>query len=174
VVRASAQPRVAHQVLFPERDYAQEFVDLFDHDRVPVDPTVYACDQALAHGRTGWSDGSVPLFVMVNAPAGGEADWGALAELVLAKLGAAGWAAPGDPIVWSRTPAGLAERFPGSRGALYGAASNGPGAAFRRPANRTSVPGLFLAGGTAHPGGGMPLCVSSGRAAAHEILEERR
>ena len=76
-----------------------------------------------------------------------------------------------DALVWSRTPAGLAEQFPGSRGSLYGAASNDWTSAFRRPANTVAhVPGLFLASGSAHPGGGVPLALQSGRAAAHDVL----
>lgn len=40
---------------------------------------------------------------------------------------------------------------------IYGASSNGPRAAFQRPDNRSPIPGLFLVGGSAHPGGGLPL-----------------
>ena len=56
-----------------------------------------------------------------------------------------------------RTPADLeqATRSPG--GSIYGTSSNGSRAAFLRPANRSPIPGLFLVGGSAHPGGGLPL-----------------
>ena len=74
---------------------------------------------------------------------------------------------PDDELVWTRTPAELAARFPGSRGSIYGAASNDLFAAFRRPPNRiSSLPGLYMASGGAHPGGGMPLAMLSGVAAA--------
>ena len=47
---------------------------------------------------------------------------------------------------------------PGSvGGSIYGTRSNGARAAFLRPANRSPVPGLFLVGGSSHPGGGLPL-----------------
>ena len=73
----------------------------------------------------------------------------------------------GDSMVWRRTPAELAAQFPGSRGAIYGAASNDPLAAFKRPPNRVpGVPGLYLASGSAHPGGGLPMVALSGLAAA--------
>jgi phytoene dehydrogenase-like protein len=42
-------------------------------------------------------------------------------------------------------------------GAIYGSSSNGARSAFLRPANRSPVPGLFLVGGSSHPGGGLPL-----------------
>ncbi len=64
-----------------------------------------------------------------------------------------------DRLRWleMRTPADLerATRSPG--GSIYGTSSNGARAAFLRPANRSPVPGLFLVGGSAHPGGGLPL-----------------
>lgn len=170
VLRATRQERVAHTVLFPKA-YDREFVDLFDHDRPPEDPTVYLCAQGPAHQNPGWPDAEV-LFVMANTPPEpttprDATTWDPLRERVLARVRANGLCAPTDPIVWERSPAGLAARFPGSRGALYGAASNDPTAAFRRPANRVpGVPGLYLATGTAHPGGGLPLVALSGRAAA--------
>jgi phytoene desaturase len=175
VARASVLPdlpRVAHEVSFPA-DYDEEFADLFDRKRVPIEPTVYSCAQSVAHASAGWP-GHEPLFVMVNAPVDHDReDWDALEGLVRRRLVDDGRLGAADAFVWRRTPAELAARFPGSRGALYGAASNGWLSAFRRPPNR--VPGiknLFLASGSAHPGGGMPLCVLSGRAAAEAASSE--
>jgi 1-hydroxycarotenoid 3,4-desaturase len=174
--RAGADARVAHEVLFPAR-YEAEFEDLFDRRRAPAEPTLYLCAQEANHGRRGWADDE-PVFVMVNAPAEPAAGpptpaatWEALADTVAARLRAHGLADPGDTFVWQRSPAGLAAAFPGSRGALYGAASNDPGAAFRRPPNSIpAVPGLHLASGSAHPGGGMPMALLSGLRAAGELL----
>jgi phytoene desaturase len=165
--------RPAHEVVFPER-YLEEFRDLHDRGRPPSDPTVYACAPEPAHGRRGWPDHE-PLFIMANAPAvepdgSSGADWSALERAVVARLEAAGITEPGDPILWRRTPEDLAARFPGSRGALYGASSNSMWAAFRRPANRVEgVRGLYLASGSAHPGGGMPLVALSGRLAVENL-----
>lgn len=174
--REGPEARVAHEVLFPAR-YEAEFEDLFDHRRPPVEPTLYLCAQEANHGRRGWEHDE-PVFVMVNAPAEPAAGpptpvatWEALEATVAARLRAHGLASPGDAFVWSRTPAGLAAAFPGSRGALYGAASNDPGAAFRRPPNTiAALPGLHLASGSAHPGGGMPMALLSGLRAADELL----
>ncbi|HEX7239765.1 MAG TPA: phytoene desaturase family protein [Longimicrobiaceae bacterium] len=175
--RAGEGARVAHTVLFP-RDYLEEFADVFDRDRPPAGPTVYLCAQEACHGRAGWP-GHEPVFAMANAPAEpagrprDPAEWDGLRERVLARLDAAGLRDPDDALVWERTPAGLAAEFPGSRGAIYGAASNSPLAAFRRPANRiTGVPGVYLASGSAHPGGGVPLCILSGEAAARALLDD--
>ena len=173
--RVGESARVAHTVLFPARAYAEEFADIFDRDQPPTDPTVYVCAQEACHGRAGWPDDE-PVFVMVNAPAeprGGvrSADvWADVERIALDRLRAAGLADADDALVWRRTPAELAARFPGSRGALYGAASNAMFSAFRRPPNAVAkLPGLYLASGSAHPGGGMPLCLQSGRQAAAQI-----
>ena len=164
--------RAAHTVVFPE-DYQAEFVDMFDRNRAPSDPAVYLCAQDLAHERPSWPD-SQPVFVMANAPAGC-AEVAELEVAALQRARAAGLLQPDDRLLWSRTPQELAARFPGSQGSLYGAASNGPWAAFARPANRASkVRGLYLASGSAHPGGGMPLCARSGLTAAECATDDLR
>ncbi|MEQ1502999.1 MAG: FAD-dependent oxidoreductase, partial [Myxococcota bacterium] len=175
IVRGSIADRAAHTVVFPET-YGDEFVDLFDRHRTPADPTVYVCAQRICHGRASWPDAE-PLFAMVNAPPvdQGEAlDPERVSRAVLARMRAFGLCGATDPIVWSRTPRELAARFPGSAGALYGTAHDGPTAAIRRTGNRVrAVRGLYVASGSAHPGGGLPLAALSGRAAAAAALEDR-
>ncbi len=175
--RVGDRARVPHTVLFP-KDYLREFADIFDHDAPPTEPTVYLCAQEPCHGRTGWAEHE-PVFVMANAPPEPEhgsrepRDAHVLRERVLQRLSAAGLTDPDDTVVWQRGPADLAAHFPGTRGALYGTSSNGMFAAFQRPPNRVNdLPGLYLASGSAHPGGGMPLCVLSGRRAADQALED--
>jgi phytoene dehydrogenase-like protein len=169
-------------VLFPP-DYDDEFDSVFGtgrHRRTgprPVpDPTVYISapdDPALRP-----DDDHEAWFVLVNAPrhvppgheadAGGPwstgVDWDATglrdryADGVLAVMAQRGLDVR-DRVLWReiRTPADL-ERETGSvGGSIYGTSSNGLRAAFLRPANRSPVPGLFLVGGSSHPGGGIPL-----------------
>ncbi|MDT5024086.1 MAG: hypothetical protein QOE61_512, partial [Micromonosporaceae bacterium] len=65
-----------------------------------------------------------------------------------------------------RTPADL-ERLTGTPGgSIYGSSSNGAMAAFLRPGNVSGVSGLFLVGGSAHPGGGLPLVTLSAKIVA--------
>ena len=174
--RTPAQARVPHTVVFPP-DYDREFEDIFDRQTLPSDPTVYLCAQSTCHGRVGWDDAE-PLFMMANTPpepSGGRSDeeWARLRDRVRARVESAGLLHPDDPLLWERTSKGLAERFPGSRGSLYGAASNTMFAAFQRPGARvTGIAGLYLASGSAHPGGGMPLCAQSGRLAAEALLRD--
>jgi phytoene desaturase len=176
IYRARRRERVPHTVLFPN-DYAEEFSDLFDRDRPPREPTVYVCSQEACHGRTGWLEHE-PLFVMANAPAekieGARPSslWNELRTAVHARLRRSGILERDDELLWERTPAQLALRFPRSRGSIYGASSNGRSAAFQRPSNTVKrIRGLFLASGSAHPGGGLPLAAHSGREAARAALD---
>jgi 1-hydroxycarotenoid 3,4-desaturase len=163
--------RLPHEVLFPA-DYDAEFADIFDRDRPPAAPTVYLCAQQRCHGLPGWTDAE-PVFVMANAPAEPSRGtrepqvWDRLETAVLQRIQAAGQWSQGDTLMWRRSPADLAAAFPGSRGAIYGAASNDRFAAFKRPPNRVpGLPGVYLASGSAHPGGGLPMVALSGLAAA--------
>jgi phytoene dehydrogenase-like protein len=156
-----------HTVLFPE-DYDAEFDAVFG-GRPVDDPTVYV--SAPDDPATRPDDDSESWFVLVNAPRhdpGGGTDWttpglaAAYAERVLSVLARRGLDVR-DRLKWCvvRTPADL-ERATGSvGGSIYGTSSNGARAAFLRPANASPVPGLFLVGGSAHPGGGLPLVALS-------------
>ncbi len=179
--------RVAHEVVFAD-DYAAEAAEIFGGHRPPTTPTVYLCSQERAHERRGWADDE-PVFVMVNTPPIGRADGrednsdddiddniddnsdNDCLQRGLVRAQAAGLLAPGDTVVWQRGARELAAQFPGSQGSLYGAASNDRRAAFQRPGNVVDgVRGLYLASGSAHPGGGVPLCLQSGLLAADAIL----
>ncbi|MEL6342617.1 MAG: phytoene desaturase family protein [Myxococcota bacterium] len=175
--RTGDDARVAHTVYFCE-DYDQEFADIFDRDRPPKSPTVYVCAQERNHNRRGWAD-EEPVFVMANAPPEPldgprpQSVWSELSDTVMTRLLESGLRDEADRLAWQRTPSELAARFPGSRGSIYGGASNDMFAAFRRPPNRISgVPGLYMASGGAHPGGGMPLAMLSGQAAAEAIAAD--
>jgi 1-hydroxycarotenoid 3,4-desaturase len=179
--------RIAHTVLFPQH-YLEEFADVFDRGRPPAEPTVYLCAQEVCHDRQGWPEHE-PVFLMANAPAepqgkhpaGPEAHGSdrqaageELRDTVLRRVREAGLCDSDDTLVYERTPSELAVQFPGSRGSIYGMSSNSPLAAFRRPPNRVrSIRGLYLASGSAHPGGGVPLCMLSGQAAAQALLSDR-
>lgn len=149
-----------HTVLFPD-DYDAEFDGVFS-GRLVADPTIYVSapdDDALR------PDGCEAWFVLVNAPRHtGATDWDAAgvadayADSVLRILAERGLDVR-DRIRWReiRTPADLERETRAPGGAIYGTSSNGARAAFLRPANRTTLPGLFLVGGSSHPGGGLPL-----------------
>jgi 1-hydroxycarotenoid 3,4-desaturase len=70
-------------------------------------------------------------------------------------------------------PRGFAGLFPATGGALYGRASHGWRASFQRPGAVTPVAGLFLAGGSIHPGPGVPMAALSGLRAAESLMAFR-
>jgi phytoene desaturase len=168
-----------HTVLFPE-DYDAEFDAVFGTGRFrgaprPVpDPTVYISapdDPALRP-----DDDTESWFVLVNAPRHDPlhgVDWAErgladrYATEVLDVLARRGLDVR-DRLRWCevRTPADLARTTGSPGGAIYGSSSNGARAAFLRPANASPVPGLFLVGGSSHPGGGLPLVALSAQIVA--------
>jgi 1-hydroxycarotenoid 3,4-desaturase len=70
-------------------------------------------------------------------------------------------------------PAQFAAKFPATGGALYGRALQGWRDSFARPGAKTRLPGLYLAGGSVHPGPGLPMAAISGRIAANCVLTGR-
>ena len=60
-------------------------------------------------------------------------------------------------------PPRIQSRTSSDRGALYGSSSNSSMAAFLRHPNRGPLKNLYVCGGSAHPGGGIPLCLLSGK-----------
>ncbi len=106
-------------------------------------------------------------FVLVNAPRHDPergVDWNrpglakSYADRMLDVMAARGLDIR-DRLLWRdvRTPADLEQATGSPGGSIYGTSSNGSRAAFLRPANQSPIPGLFLVGGSAHPGGGLPL-----------------
>jgi len=65
------------------------------------------------------------------------------------------------------TPRDIETRTSSWKGALYGTSSNSATAAFLRHRNRSlDLKGLYFCGGSVHPGGGIPLCLLSGKIVA--------
>ena len=169
-----------HTVLFPA-DYDAEFDALFGSRTAPrqpvADPTIYV--SAPDDPATRPDDDSESWFVLINAPrhepAGG-VDWdapglaGSYADQVLATMARRGLDVR-DRVRWRvvRTPADLARETGSVGGSIYGTSSNGARAAFLRPANAAELPGLFLVGGSSHPGGGLPLVTLSAEIVARLV-----
>ena len=164
-----------HNVFF-HTDYASEFEDIFKHRKLPHQPTVYVCAQDQPGHVT--QDEPQRLLCLVNAPAVGDAN--VLNEEALEKcqtesfqhLERLGLKLEITPFNCVRTsPTEFHQRFPASGGALYGQATHGWTSLFSRPGSRTPLPGLFLAGGSVHPGPGVPMAAMSGRLAAEALMD---
>jgi 1-hydroxycarotenoid 3,4-desaturase len=179
LVAKTAGFRLVHHTVFFSSDYRAEFDDLFRLARLPREPTVYVCAQD-RDARDGASPpGPERLLCLVNAPASGDARSFEAAEIepcerrAFERLARCGLDLQrrAEATVMT-TPADFERLFPATGGALYGAACHGWRAPFRRGGPRTRVPGLYLAGGSTHPGAGVPMAGLSGRLAASAILAD--
>lgn len=167
-----------HTVIFSD-NYKAEFDAVFGRGEVPVRPTVYICAQDRAPGAGGpASDGSERLFCLINAPANGDTHPYTDEEVArcetamhetLARAGIS-LTPSASPVV--TTPNQFATMFPATGGAIYGMASHGWRASFQRPGARTRVKGLYMAGGSVHPGPGAPMAALSGKAAASALISD--
>jgi phytoene desaturase len=171
-------PELAHHNIFFSSDYPCEFEEIFEAGLPPSQPTIYVAITARVT-PTDAPSGCENWFVLVNAPAltpawRWEEEAGRYAGRVLDQLAARGFDVR-QQIEFQQilTPLDL-ERMTGAhRGALYGTSSNSRWAAFRRPPNRApGLKGLYFAGGTVHPGGGVPMVTLSGRVASQLVIED--
>ncbi|MBU3739891.1 MAG: hypothetical protein FGM55_13170 [Rhodoferax sp.] len=166
-----------HNIFFGNR-YASEFEDIFERGRLPAEPTVYVCAQ-----DRGVSDPIADrerLFCLINAPAIGDGAPFSAMELDRSRdrcfdfLRACGLSleSESERIVCT-SPHQFHLRYPGTGGALYGQATHGWMSIFSRPGSTTRLPGLYLAGGSVHPGPGVPMAALSGRLAAEALMANR-
>jgi 1-hydroxycarotenoid 3,4-desaturase len=181
--RTQGFPLVRHNVFF-NADYASEFKDIFERHRLPREGTVYVCaqdrdDNAQLPHDAGGSQASRPerLLCLVNAPATGDQTPLDPTEIdtcerthfaLMQRCGLTIDRQPHNTVL--TTPAGFHRLFPATGGALYGQASHGWMGPFSRPAAASRVPGLYLAGGSVHPGPGVPMAAMSGRLAAETLM----
>ena len=164
-------PRLSHHNVWFSESYTTEYADL-DAGRLADDPTIYACVSSVTDPSQA-PDGCENWFLLVNTPQGVEVDADAYGAVVLDRLSAHGVDLSGR-IEYRRTmtPSDIADRYRSPGGAIYGTSSNGRRAAFVRPANRGARPGMYLVGGSSHPGGGLPLVTTSARIVAGMITED--
>ena len=179
-LKPSDAPRLHHHtILFPE-NYDAEFDALYTQQKPVADPTIYICSP---QDSTMAPSGSQSWFVLVNAPRHSQSGAGF------------NWLTPGvaegyrDHLIELlvdrklldrsrivdlkyRSPADIERMYNAPGGSIYGRSSNGPSAAFNRASNRSPISGLFLVGGSAHPGGGVPLVGISGEIVANAIASE--
>jgi 1-hydroxycarotenoid 3,4-desaturase len=173
VARCEGFPLLRHNVFFA-RDYAAEFDAIFKRGEIPAEATVYVCAQD--RGDDPEAPDKERLLCLINAPAKGDTHAFDEAEIekcrasMLALLKRCGLTLTTEPQATVATsPRGFEQLFPATGGALYGQASHGWMASFQRPSAHSKIPGLHLAGGSVHPGAGVPMAALSGRLAALSV-----
>jgi len=166
-----------HNIFFSE-DYQKEFNTIFQENTVGDDPTVYI-NITSKEEKTDAPKGCENWFVMINTPSNQGQNWNEIIERsrksIINKLSKIlgedlqkliNYESILDPrLIESKTMS--------YQGALYGAASNNKFAAFLRHPNFTQkISNLYFCGGSVHPGGGIPLCLLSGKIVSELILKK--
>jgi phytoene desaturase len=172
-------PELAHHNIFFSSDYKREFEQIFAENKLPDDPTLYVCVTSKTDASHAPED-CENWFVMANSPPldltpspsptrRGEKE-AQVSEMLLNRLAAVGLNVRRS-IRWQKllTPQDIQINTGAYRGALYGVSFNDRFAPFKRPHNQSEIEGLFFAGGTTHPGGGVPMVTLSGKLAAKMI-----
>ncbi|MFH1196600.1 MAG: phytoene desaturase family protein [bacterium] len=165
-----------HNVLF-SADYKKEFDELFVEKKCPDDPTIYIYISAKKN-KNDAPDGFENWYVMINAPYNSGQDWEKgtvrMRDKVINKINRLIGVNLSDKIVFENilTPVDIEKNTGSFRGSLYGVSSNSRYSAFRRQQNRSKdFRGLYFCGGSAHPGGGIPLVILSGKITAELITK---
>ncbi len=162
-----------HNFVF-SRDPHEEFEAIYRQGEPAPDPTAYVCAPAITDPRVA-PEGGEALYVLVHTPyLRPHHDWSkmlpAYRNTIVEKLkSTAGMEDIEERIVVERTltPQDINDRYHVLNGAIYGLASHGRFMGAFKPSNRSpDVEGLYLAGGAAHPGPGMPMVMMSGWIAA--------
>jgi phytoene desaturase len=157
-----------HNIFFSE-DYKKEFETIFDTHSISEDPTVYI-NITSKYNKTDAPENCESWFVMINVPGDYGQDWTDLIkkarQSIIDKLTRILNVDISSLIIEedTLTPQLIERKTSSYRGSLYGTASNNRMAAFFRHSNFSkSYNGLYFCGGSVHPGGGIPLALSSAK-----------
>lgn len=173
-------PALAHHNILFSSDYRTEFKQIFKELQVPDEPTIYIAITSKTDAGHAPTDGE-NWFVLLNMPylATGQI-WQhekyRMRRVVLDTLKQLGFDIENRIAVEQiYTPEDFSELYATNKGSIYGVSSNSKTTAFKRLPNRSRLlKGLYFAGGSVHPGGGIPLVMLSGKIAATLIAEDYR
>jgi len=163
---------LAHHTVFFGHDPKAEFAALAKGE-MPTDATLYLCAQDHGHKA---ADALQRFEIIMNGPPvprDAHKEKPLCQTQTFARLQQFGLTfspTPGPDAL--TTPQGFDHLFPASNGSLYGRSPQGLTAAFKRPTARTPIKGLYLCGGGAHPGAGVPMATLSAAHAAAAIMTD--
>jgi diapolycopene oxygenase len=170
-------PQLLHHNFVFSRDPEEEFEYIYRRGEPAPDPTCYVCAPALTDPAVA-PEGREALYVLVHTPYLRQGhDWRAMFKgyrrVIMDKLArSAGLTDLEDSVEYESalTPQDIHERYSVLNGAIYGLASHGRFTGAFKPSNRSpDLQGLYFAGGSAHPGPGMPMVMMSGWTAADAL-----
>jgi phytoene desaturase len=157
------------QNIFFSDDYAREFDYMFNKGAMYDDPTVYVHNSSVLEPDDA-PEGCMNWHVLINAPHNSGQNWDEMVartrKNVLRKLSKDLNKEIEPMIITEKTldPRSIEARTGSYQGSLYGANSNGLFTSFiRHPNFSQKIKGLYFCGGSVHPGGGVPLCLLSGK-----------
>ncbi len=164
-----------HNFIF-SRDPDEEFDFIYRQGEPAPDPTCYVCAPARSDPSVA-PEGGEALYVLVHTPyLRKHHDWKKMLpnyrRVILEKLRRTAGLEIDEQIATESalTPQDIHDRYGVLNGAIYGIASHGRLFGAFKPSNRSpDLRGLYLAGGAAHPGPGMPMVLMSGWIAADAI-----
>ena len=168
-------PKLDLHNIFFSKDYQEEFDYIFNKKMIHEDPTIYI--NISSKEEPGDSpEGCENWFTMINVPNNSGQDWDSMInkarENILKKLSRLLHHDIVKLIKYEAIldPRDIESKTQSFQGALYGAASNNKFSAFlRHPNFKNSIKNLYFCGGSVHPGGGIPLCLLSGKIVAELI-----
>ncbi|MDP2335160.1 MAG: phytoene desaturase family protein [Bacteroidota bacterium] len=167
-----------HNIFFSAA-YEEEFSHLFQTKDFYNDPTVYIYSSS-KYNKNDAPEGCENWFVMINAPSDVGQNWDKLIEQsrqnILEKLERMLGKKLSGSIISEEilSPPEICKQTGSVNGSIYGSSSNSRYASFNRHANfRSDISGLYFVGGSVHPGGGIPLCLSSARIVDGLVKEQQ-
>ena len=157
-----------HNIFF-SNNYKEEFDYIFNKKQLYSDPTVYiniTCKDLPKDSPKGCEN----WYVMVNSPYDNNQNWekikDELKSSIVKKINKILSINIEEYIVEERivTPQDIESSTNSYKGSLYGTSSNNIYSAFlRHPNFSPKITNLYFCGGSVHPGGGIPLCIMSGK-----------
>ncbi|MFW6413996.1 MAG: phytoene desaturase family protein [Verrucomicrobiota bacterium] len=170
--------QLAHHNFFYSDNQKEHFRSVFEKKELPEDPTIYVVAPSRSNPNVA-PEGYDNIKILPHIPyindkkTYTEKDYSALKNRVLEKLENTGLSDLRKHIVTEHvwTPYDIQENYYSNGGSIYGVVTDiWKNYAFKAPRQSTKYRNLFFVGGSANPGGGMPMVTLSGQLAAKEII----